>query len=111
MVVGVSEILLKFNLPAKLPKQLDGQFFVDGLPKIKKERPQCLCTFLRCEMQSQTTLRPEKIEKMQSRLKLSISLEIFNPGASEFPNKIGVWWAARLKFSISLENYNPGGRS
>ena len=51
-----------------------------------------------------------KIEKMQSRLKFttrlkfSISLEIFNPGPSEFPTKkIGVWWVARLKISISIE--------
>ena len=38
-----------------------------------------------------------------SRLKVSISLEIFNPGPSEFPTKIGVWWVARLKISSSLE--------
>ena len=50
-----------------------------------------------------------KIEKIQSRLKLSISLENFNldwtfqSRPSEFPTKIGVWWVARLKFSISLE--------
>ena len=52
-----------------------------------------------------------KIEKNQSRLKISISIEIFNLGPSEFPTKIGVWWVARLKISISIENFNPGGRS
>ena len=58
-----------------------------------------------------------KIEKIQSRLKFSISLEIFNLdlkfsiSTSEFPTKIVPWWVARLKFSISLENFNPGGRS
>ena len=58
-----------------------------------------------------------KIEKIQSRLKISISLEIFNldwnfqSWPSDFPTKIGVWWVARLKFSISIENFNPGGRS
>ena len=54
-----------------------------------------------------------KIEKFQSRLKfsiplemkISISLEIFNPDLQNSPQKIGVWWAARLKFSISLENF------
>ena len=25
--------------------------------------------------------------------------------------KIGVWWVSRLKISISIENFNPGGRS
>ena len=58
-----------------------------------------------------------KIEKInldwnfQSRLKKSISIEIFNPGPSEFPTKIRVWWVARLKILISIENFNPGGRS
>ena len=52
-----------------------------------------------------------KIEKNQSRLKFSISIEIFNPGPSEFPTKIGIWWVARLKISISIENFNPGWRS
>ena len=50
-----------------------------------------------------------RIEKNQSRLKFSISLENFNldwtfqSRPSEFPTKIGVWWVARLKFTISLE--------
>ena len=48
-----------------------------------------------------------KIEKIQSRLKFSISLEIFNLNLQNFPPKIGVWWVARLKFSISLETFNP----
>ena len=41
----------------------------------------------------------------QSRLKISRSLEIFNPDLQNSPQKIGVWWVARLKFSISLENF------
>ena len=41
--------------------------------------------------------------KNQSRLKVSISLENFNPDLQNSPTKIGVWWVARLKFSISLE--------
>ena len=57
-----------------------------------------------------------KIEKIQSRLKISIALEIFNldwnfQSWPQFPTKIGVWWVVRLKFSISIENFNPGGRS
>ena len=48
---------------------------------------------------------------MQSRSKISISLEIFNLDLQNFQQRIGVWWAARLKFSISLDNSNPGGRS
>ena len=51
------------------------------------------------------TLRAPEIEKNQSRLKFSISLEIFNPDLENSPRKIGVWWVARLKFSISLENF------
>ena len=57
------------------------------------------------------------LEKIQSRLKFSISLENFNLAWNfqswplEFATKIGVWWAARLKFSISFDNFNPGGRS
>ena len=46
-----------------------------------------------------------KIEKFQSRLKFSISLEMFNPDLQNSPQKIGFWWVARLKFSISLENF------
>ena len=41
--------------------------------------------------------------------KKSISLEMFNPGPSEFPTKIGVCLAARLKISIPIENFNPEG--
>ena len=37
------------------------------------------------------TLRAQKIEKIQSRLKSSISLEMFNPDLQNFPPKIGVW--------------------
>ena len=62
--------------------------------------------------------RGPKIEKNQSRLKFSISLEkfeisleIFNLGLLNSPTKIGGWWVARLKFSISLEIFNLGGRS
>ena len=61
-----------------------------------------------------------KIEKIQSRLKCSISLEFFElawrfqswPSLNQnSPQKIGVWWVARLNFSISIENFNPSGRS
>ena len=52
-----------------------------------------------------------KIEKKTSRLIFSISLEMFNLDLQNSPHKIGVWWVARLKISISLENFNPGGRS
>ena len=58
-----------------------------------------------------------KIEKIQSRLKFSvsletsISLEILNLDLQTSPQKIGVCWVARLKFSISIENFNPGRRS
>ena len=59
-----------------------------------------------------------KIEKIQSRLKISISLEnfnleieIFNPDLQNSPQKIGVYWVSRLTFSIEIENFNPGGRS
>ena len=38
-------------------------------------------------------------------MKISISLENFNPDLLNLPLKIGVWWVARLKFSISLENF------
>ena len=38
----------------------------------------------------------------QSRLKISRSLEIFNPDLQNSPQKIGVWWVARLKISSSL---------
>ena len=68
-------------------------------------------------MSVSTTLRAQRLKKIildwnfQSRLKISISIENFNPGPSEFPTKIGVWWVARLKISISIENFNPGGRS
>ena len=41
----------------------------------------------------------------KSRLKISISLEIFNPDLQNSPQKIGVWWVARLKISSSLENF------
>ena len=64
-----------------------------------------------------TTLRAQRLKKFnldwkfQPRLKISISIENFNPGAPEFPTKIGVSWVARLKFSISIDNFNPGGRS
>ena len=47
------------------------------------------------------------LENFQSRLKSSISLEIFNPDLQNSPLKIRVWWVASLKFSISLENFNP----
>ena len=64
------------------------------------------------------TLRAQRLKKInldwnfQSRLKISISLEIFNPGPSEFPTKkIGFWCVARLKISVPIENFNPGGRS
>ena len=56
---------------------------------------------------AQRAPRSKKINpdrKFQSRLKSSISLEKFNPGASEFPTKkTGVWRVARLKISIPLE--------
>ena len=52
------------------------------------------------------------LEKIQDRLKFSISLEnfkksleIFNPDLQNSPQKIGVWWVARLKISSSLENF------
>ena len=53
---------------------------------------------------------------VQSRLKTSISLDIFNLNLENSPQKkIGVWWVVRLNFpsrlkmsfvSISLENFN-----
>ena len=50
--------------------------------------------------------RAPKIEKVQSRLKISISIEDFNPELQNSPQKAwGAWWVARLKFSISLENF------
>ena len=52
------------------------------------------------------------LEKIQDRLKFSISLENFNLAwkfqswPPEFPTKkIGVWWVARLKMSSLLENF------
>ena len=62
-------------------------------------------------------LRAQRLKKInpdwnfQSRLKISISIENFNPDLQNSPQKIGVCWVARLKFSISIENFNPGGRS
>ena len=56
-------------------------------------------------------LKAQWLKTFQSRLKSSISLEIFQSWSSEFSTKKGVWWVARLKFSISLENFNPRGRS
>ena len=41
----------------------------------------------------------------QSRLKISISIDIFDLDLQNFPQKIGSWWVARLKESISLENF------
>ena len=43
--------------------------------------------------------------KFQSRLKISI------PDLQNSPQKIGDWRVARLKISIPLEIFNPGGRS
>ena len=63
------------------------------------------------------TLRAQRLKKFnldwnfQSRLKISISIENFKPDLQNFPQKLGVCWAARLKISISIENFNPGGRS
>ena len=57
------------------------------------------------------------LNKIQSRLELSISLEnfvsleMFNLDLQNSPLTIGPWWVAHLKFSISLANFNPGGRS
>ena len=57
------------------------------------------------------TLRAQRLKKInldwkfQSRLKFSISIEIFNPDLQKSPQKIGVCSVARLKFSISLENF------
>ena len=47
----------------------------------------------------------DRLKIFQSRLKISISLEIFNPDFQNSPQKIGVWWVARLKMSSSLENF------
>ena len=41
--------------------------------------------------------------KFQSRLKISI------PDLQNSPQKIGDWRVARLKISIPLEIFNPGG--
>ena len=89
-----------------------------GVEIIAKLIPQ---TILLCNVpffsKSLHSLRAQRLKKInldwnfQSRLKISILLEMFNPGPSEFPTKIGVWWVARLKISISIENFNPGGRS
>ena len=49
------------------------------------------------------------LEKIQDRLKFSISLEIFNPDLQNSPQKIGVWWVARLKISSSLEIFQDLG--
>ena len=46
-----------------------------------------------------------KTEKIQSRLKFSISLENVNPDLQNSTRRKGVWWVACLKFSISLENF------
>ena len=57
------------------------------------------------------SLRAQRLKKFnlawnsQSRLKISISIEIFNLALQNFPQKIGPWWVARLKFSISLESF------
>ena len=57
------------------------------------------------------------IEKIQSRSKISISLEIFNLAWNfqsrtfRIPHKKRVWRVARLKISIPLEIFTPGGRS
>ena len=45
------------------------------------------------------------LEKNQTRLKFSISLEMFNLDLQNSPQKIAFWWVARLKISISLENF------
>ena len=53
-----------------------------------------------------------KIEKNQSRLKFSISIDFFNldwnfqSRTFRIPTKIGVGRVARLKISISIENFN-----
>ena len=83
------------------------------------------CNSYRCRLQippifgsvTLPTLRAQRLKKInfdwkfQSRLKISISIEIFNPDLQNSPQKIGVCWVARLKFSISIENFNPKGRS
>ena len=43
--------------------------------------------------------------KFQSRLKISISLENFNPDLENCPRK-GPYFQSRLKFSISIENFS-----
>ena len=50
------------------------------------------------------------LDFFQSRIEFSIS-ELPNYHSPPPQKKMGVWWAARLKLSISLENFNPGGRS
>ena len=44
------------------------------------------------------------LENIQSRLKFSISLEIFNLDLQNSPPNIGGWWVACLKIAISLIN-------
>ena len=67
--------------------------------------------FLAAPQPHNPTPEAQRLEKInldwnfQSRLKFSI------PDLQNSPQKIGVWWVARLKISISIENFNPGGRS
>ena len=64
---------------------------------------------------AQGTPKGPKIEKNQSCLNFSISLENFNlawkfqSGSSEFHTKIRVWWMACLKFQSRSKNSIPEG--
>ena len=62
------------------------------------------------EFLTSTSLRA-RILKKGSRLKTSISLELFNLDLKNSPPKIGPWWVARLKFSIPIEIVNPEEKS
>ena len=63
--------------------------------KVRKNALTCAQNYIKCP----------NLEKIQERLKFSISLEIFNPDLQNSPQKIGVWWVARLKISSSPENF------
>ena len=64
-----------------------------------------------CALRAQRLKKFNLDWKFQSRLKIPISIENFNPDLQNSPQKIGVCWVSRLKFSISIEIFNPGGRS
>ena len=73
----------------------------ESLPHISTSFPHETPTSLRAQILKKFNIA----WKFQSRLKISISLENFNPDLQNSPQIIVVWRVARLKFSISLENF------